>query len=76
MLPVFKPTVELKICGYLPQSSVRGLALDPEPLKVPYNQISNKPLCFTGHGVAFGARVLVRTGVALKAYLRNPITRL
>ena len=38
MLPVFKPTVELKICGYLPQSSIRGLELDPEPLLVPFNQ--------------------------------------
>ena len=42
MLPVFKPTVELKICGYLPQSSIRGLELDPEPLLIPSNQLNNK----------------------------------
>ena len=31
MLPVFKPTAKLKTCGYLPQSLVGGLELDPEP---------------------------------------------
>ena len=40
MLPVFKPTAKLKTCGYLPQSLVRGLELDPEPSLVPYNQLN------------------------------------
>ena len=49
MLPGFKPTAELKICGLLPQSSVRGLALDPDLLLVPSNQTSSlKPFCPTG----------------------------
>ena len=40
MLPVLKPTAELKNCGDFPQSLVRGLELDPEYLKVPSNQSS------------------------------------
>ena len=64
MLPVLKPTAELKICGDLPQSSVRGLELDPNPLSVPSNQLKFKSPGFTGHGVAFGARALLRAGVS------------
>ena len=60
MLPGFKLTAELKICGELPQSSVRGLALDPEPLKVPFNQVKLKSLPFTGGGV--GAAVPITLG--------------
>ena len=52
MLPGFKLTAELKICGDLPQSSVRGLALDPKSLLVPSNQLCFKPFCSKGHGVA------------------------
>ena len=44
MLPVLKPTAELKICGEIPQSSVRGLELDPQPLLVPYNQLKSNRL--------------------------------
>ena len=63
MLPVFKPTAKLKIWGVLPQSLVRGLELDPQPLLLPSNQPLFKSLCFTGHGVAFGARALIRARV-------------
>ena len=63
MLPVFKPTAELKTCGDLPQNSVRGLELDPEILLIPSNQLYFKSLGFTGPGVVFGARALVRAGV-------------
>ena len=64
MLPVFKPTVELKIWGDLPQSSIRGLELDPEPfhryLLINYYFES---LGFTGPGVAFGARAFLKAKV-------------
>ena len=42
----------------------RGLGLDPESLKVPSNQLNLESLCFTGHGVAFGARALLRARVS------------
>ena len=48
MLPGFKPTAELKIWGELPQSSVRGLALDPKPLSVPSNQSEFRITLFYG----------------------------
>ena len=63
MLPVLKPTAELKTCGDLPQSSVRGLELDPNPLSVPSNQLNFKSPGFTGPGVAFGASALLRAEV-------------
>ena len=63
MLPVFKPTAKLKNWGVLPQSLVRGLELDPQPLLLPYNQPKFESLCFTGHGVAFGARAFLKAEV-------------
>ena len=75
MLPVFKPTAKLKICGDLPQSLVRGLELDPESLLVPSNQLKLESFCFTGHGVAFGARALLRAEVT-RVSVEVPISRL
>ena len=64
MLPGFKLTAELKTCGYLPQSSVRGLALDPKPLSVPSNQSEFRITLFYGTrrcgSCHYSARALLR----------------
>ena len=61
MSPVFKPTVDLKICGDLPQRSIRGLELDPEPFTIPFNQIYLKSgSVLRDSGVAFGPSALLR----------------
>ena len=62
MLPVLADG-ELKICGELPQSSLGVWNWTQNPSSVPSNQLKFKSLCFTGHGVAFGARALLRAGV-------------
>ena len=61
MSPVFKPTVDLKICGDLPQRSIRGLELDPEPFTIPFNQTHLKSdSVLRDSGVAFGPSALLR----------------
>ena len=61
MSPVFKPTVDLKICGDLPQRSIRGLELDPEPFTIPSNQLHLKSdSALRDGGVAFGPSAFLK----------------
>ena len=54
---------ELKNCGDLPQSSLGARNWTQNLSLVLSNQLKLEALCFTGHGVAFGARALLRAGV-------------
>ena len=61
MLPVFKPTVSLKICGDLPQRLIRGLELDPEPFLAPFNQVHSKSdSVLRDSGVVFGPSAFLK----------------
>ena len=57
----YKPTVELKTCGYFPRIQLEAWELDPEPLTVLFNQknlISDSVL--RDSGVVFGPSALLR----------------
>ena len=61
MLPGFEADGHLKLARVIFPRVVRGSALDPEIL-IGSLQSSRfqSHFCFTGHGVAFGARALLR----------------